>query len=348
MAEGGWIGIAIPEEYGGGGRGITEASIVLEEVAASGAAMNGAAAIHLSIFGMNPVVRHGSDEMKAALPAPRGHRRPARRLRRHRARRGTDTAAITTRAVRDGDSYIVTRPQGLDDQGAGLPRRVLLLIRTTPLEECAQAHRRADPAPARLQRTPRSTSARSRRWDATRSSRARSATTTCPSRSTDRVGEEGAGLPLPARRAEPRAHPGRLGGARHRPGRASVARSRYANERVVFGRPIGKNQGIAFPLAEAHARLQRPSWSSARRPGAIDDGLPVRRAGQHWPSSSPPRPASTPPTGHADPRRLRLRQRVRRRALLARGPAHADRPDHARRLVLNYLAEHVLGLPRSY
>ena len=61
MAKSGWIGVAIPEVYGGSGRGIAEASIVLEEVAASGAAMNGASAIHLSIFGMHPVVRHGSD-----------------------------------------------------------------------------------------------------------------------------------------------------------------------------------------------------------------------------------------------------------------------------------------------
>jgi len=64
MAKGGWIGIAIPAGYGGGGRGITEASIVLEEVAASGACMNGASSIHLSIFGMHPVVRHGSEELK--------------------------------------------------------------------------------------------------------------------------------------------------------------------------------------------------------------------------------------------------------------------------------------------
>ena len=60
MAEGGWVGIAIPEDWGGGGRGITEAAAVLEEVAASGAAMNGASALHLSIFGMNPVVKHGT------------------------------------------------------------------------------------------------------------------------------------------------------------------------------------------------------------------------------------------------------------------------------------------------
>jgi acyl-CoA dehydrogenase len=70
MAKGGWIGIAIPAEYGGGGCGITEASIVLEEVAASGACMNGASSIHLSIFGMHPVVKHGSAELKQRhLPA---------------------------------------------------------------------------------------------------------------------------------------------------------------------------------------------------------------------------------------------------------------------------------------
>ena len=63
MAQGGWIGIAIPEEYGGGGQGITEASIVLEEVAASGAAMNGCSAIHLSMFGMEPVRKYGSEEL---------------------------------------------------------------------------------------------------------------------------------------------------------------------------------------------------------------------------------------------------------------------------------------------
>ena len=64
MAAAGWIGIAIPEAYGGSGRGITEASIVLEEVAASGAAMNGATSLHLSVFGMHPVVNHGGEDLK--------------------------------------------------------------------------------------------------------------------------------------------------------------------------------------------------------------------------------------------------------------------------------------------
>src|SRR3954454_16314867 len=107
MAHGGWIGIAIPEAFGGGGKGITEASIVLEEVAASGAAMNGASAIHLSIFGMNPVVKHGSEQLKARyLPrVASGDLHVAFGVTEPDA--GTDTTALTTRAVRDGDHYIV-------------------------------------------------------------------------------------------------------------------------------------------------------------------------------------------------------------------------------------------------
>ena len=67
FAEAGWLGIAIPEEFGGAGLGITEASILLEEVSASGAAMNGATALHLTIFGLNPVVKHGTAELKQRI-----------------------------------------------------------------------------------------------------------------------------------------------------------------------------------------------------------------------------------------------------------------------------------------
>lgn len=107
MAAGGWIGVAIPEAYGGGGAGISEAAAVMEEVAASGAAMNGASAIHLSVFGMNPVVRHGSEEMRrrylprvadGSLQVAFGVTEPDT---------GLDTTAITTTARRDGDRYLV-------------------------------------------------------------------------------------------------------------------------------------------------------------------------------------------------------------------------------------------------
>jgi acyl-CoA dehydrogenase len=107
LAAGGWIGIAIPEEYGGGGQGITEASIVLEEVAASGAAMNGCSAIHLSIFGMNPVVKHGSEAMRTQY-LPRvvdGDLHVAFGVTEPDA--GTDTTAITTSARKVDGGYLV-------------------------------------------------------------------------------------------------------------------------------------------------------------------------------------------------------------------------------------------------
>ncbi len=134
MAAGGWLGIAIPEAYGGSGRGITEASLVLEEVAASGAAMNGASGLHLSIFGMHPVVRHGTEEMKQTyLPqVANGELHVAFGVTEPDA--GTDTTSITTSAHREGDHYIVRgrkvwTTKALDSQ------RVLLLVRTTPKDK---------------------------------------------------------------------------------------------------------------------------------------------------------------------------------------------------------------------
>jgi acyl-CoA dehydrogenase len=143
MAKGGWIGIAIPAEFGGGGCGITEASIVLEEVAASGACMNGASSIHLSIFGMHPVVRHGSVELKQRY-LPRiatGDLHVAFGVTEPDA--GLDTTAIRTRAVRvkgDGEvggGYRVTGRKVWTSKALE-SERVLLLTRTTPIEECAK------------------------------------------------------------------------------------------------------------------------------------------------------------------------------------------------------------------
>lgn len=107
IADGGWLGMTIPTEYGGHGLGITEATILLEEVAKSGGAMNAASSIHLSIFGMHPVVVHGSEELKArTLPSVAtgevhvcfGVTEPGA---------GLDTSRITTFAKRDGGRYVV-------------------------------------------------------------------------------------------------------------------------------------------------------------------------------------------------------------------------------------------------
>jgi alkylation response protein AidB-like acyl-CoA dehydrogenase len=138
MADGGWVGIAIPEAYGGGGRGINEASLILEEVAASGAAMNGCSAVHLSIFGMHPVVLHGSAEMRGRyLPrVAKGDLHVAFGVTEPDA--GTDTPSIKTRAYREPDGSYRIRGRKVWTSKALEAERVLLLCRTTPLEECAK------------------------------------------------------------------------------------------------------------------------------------------------------------------------------------------------------------------
>ena len=134
FADAGWIGIAIPEQYGGGGAGITEASILLEEVAASGACLNGCSAIHLSVFGMNPVVKHGSEAMKSAyLPrVASGELHVSFGVTEPDA--GTDTTNISTRATKVEGGYRI-RGRKIWNSKAHVAEKCLLLARTTPLED---------------------------------------------------------------------------------------------------------------------------------------------------------------------------------------------------------------------
>ena len=129
LAEGGWVGIAIPEEFGGGGQGIAEAALVLRTIAASGAAMNGCSAVHLTIFGLNPVLMFGNDRLKETfLPrAAAGDLHVAFGV--TEANAGTDTSQIQTRATRDGDNWRI-RGQKIWTTKALESEVVLLLART--------------------------------------------------------------------------------------------------------------------------------------------------------------------------------------------------------------------------
>jgi acyl-CoA dehydrogenase len=137
FAEGGWLGIAIPEEYGGSGLGILEASLLLEEVAASGAAMNGCSAMHLTIFGLNPVVKHGSEALRrAVLPAAaNGSLHVCFGVTEPNA--GTDTSRISTFARRDGDGYVVNGQKVWTTKAAD-SQKMLLLARTTARDQVAR------------------------------------------------------------------------------------------------------------------------------------------------------------------------------------------------------------------
>ncbi len=344
MAAGGWIGIAIPERYGGGGRGVAEAAAVLEEVAASGACMNGASAIHLSIFGMHPVVLHGSDEIRQRF-LPRvadGSLHVAFGVTEPDA--GTDTTKITTRAVRDGDHYVVTGRKVWTTKALQADR-ILLLTRTTPL---AEVNRPTDGMTLFLvDRHAPGVDARAI------PKMGRNAIASCETTYdgvrvpvADRVGEEGRGFRylldgLNAERILIAAEAVGIGRA------ALRAAVRYANERVVFNRPIGQNQGIAFPLAEAHARLRAAQLMIGEAARRIDAGEPCGEeanlakflAAEAGFFAADRAVQTFGGFGYATEYHV---ERYFREARLPRlAPISQE-------LVLAYVAEHVLGLPRGY
>ena len=344
MAAGGWIGIAIPAEYGGGGAGITEASIILEEVAASGACMNGASAIHLSIFGMHPVVRHGNEDLKQRyLPrVASGELHVAFGVTEPDA--GLDTTAIRTRAVQDGDGYRISGRKVWTSKALESDR-VLLLTRTTPVPECERrtdgltlfVANLKDPAVG-IRPIPKV---------------GRNAVASCEVTydglyviAADRVGDEGKGFSylLDGLNAE------RVLIAAEALGVGKVALRRaveYAQRRVVFGRPIGANQGISFPLAEAHARLRAAELAVREAAWRIDNDLPCGEqanlakflAADAAYAAADAAVQTHGGFGYASEYHVERYWREARLMRIAPVPQE---------MVLNYLAEHVLGLPRSY
>ena len=344
MAAGGWIGIAIPERYGGGGRGILEAAAVLEEVAASGAAMNGASALHMSIFGMQPVIRHGSEELKERV-LPRvadGSLHVAFGVTEPDA--GTDTSRITTRAVRDGDHYVVTGRKVWTSKALEADR-ILLLTRTTPREECRRptdgmtlflVDRHAPgvgvvPIPKMGRNAVASCETT---YDAVR----------VPA--TDMVGDEGAGFRylvdgLNAERVLIAAEAIGIGRV------ALRTAVDYARQRVVFGRPIGQNQGIAFPLAEAHARLRAANLMVQEAARLVDAGAPCGEeanlakylAAEAGFFAADRAVQTLGGFGYAS--EYHVERYFREARLMRIAPISQE-------LVMSYVAEHVLGLPRSY
>ena len=344
LAEGGWIGIAIPAEYGGGGAGITEASIILEEVAASGACMNGASAVHLSIFGMHPVVRHGSEQLKRKyLPlVASGQMHVAFGVTEPDA--GSDTTAIRTLAVRDGDGYRVTGRKVWTSKALESDR-VLLLTRTTPAEKCAKRTDGLTLFVASLKEPQVSIRPIPKLG--------RNAVASCEVSydglyvdAADRVGDEGSGFRhlLDGLNAERVLIAAEALGV----GKAALRRAvGYASSRVVFGRPIGANQGISFPLAEAHARLTAAELAVRQAAWRIDHDQPCGEQANVAKFLAADAAFATADAamqthgGFGYATEYHVERYWREARLMRIAPVSQE-------MVLNFLAEHVLGLPRSY
>ena len=327
MAEGGWVGIAIPEEWGGGGRGITEAASVLEEVAASGAAMNGCSALHLSIFGMNPVVKHGTEAMRAEY-LPLGSR-PASCTSRSGSPSPTPapTRPRSPRGRRlDGDHYIV-RGRKVWTTKALYCQKVLLLVRTTPLEECKRRTDGMTLLLADLQRP---------EVDIRPIPKVgRNAVVSCevryddlPVAVTDRVGEEGEGFRY------------LLDGLN--PERILVAAEAVGIGRAAIRGPsrtptsASSSTGRSARTRASRSRWPRPTPGCTRRARGVRGGRSATTPGcravsrRTWPSGWPPTPAiQAADQAMQTHGGFGYAEGIRRRALLARGSAHAHRSDLA-------------------
>ena len=274
IAVGGWLGMTIPEEYGGHGLGMTEATLLLEEVSRSGGAMNAASAIHLSIFGMQPVVLHGSDELKArTLPrVAAGDLHVCFGVTEPEA--GLDTSRITTFARRVRDHYVVNGRKVWISKALE-SKMILLLTRTTALDEVTKKTDGMTLFITDLDRDhidirPIKKMGR----NAVTSNELFIDDLRIPVE--DRVGEEGRGFEylLHGLNAERMLIAAEALGV----GRVTLDKAvDYANTRRVFDRPIGMNQAIQFPLADSLARLDAAELVLRKATWLYDNGKPCGR-----------------------------------------------------------------------
>ncbi|MFJ9176051.1 acyl-CoA dehydrogenase family protein [Streptomyces sp. NPDC102360] len=344
VAGGGWLGLTIPEEYGGHGLGITEATLLLEEVARSGGGMNAASAIHLNIFGMHPVVVHGSDELKRrTLPrVATGDLHVCFGVTEPEA--GLDTTRITTFARREGDHYVVDGRKVWISK-AMESEKILLLTRTTRADDVAKktdgmtlfltdldrAHVDIRPI-AKMGRN--AVTSNELFIDGLRVPVA------------DRVGEEGQGFKYILDGLNPE----RMLIAAEALGIGRVALERavsYGNEREVFGRPIGMNQGLQFPLADSLARLDAAELMLRKATWLYDNGRPCGREANTAKYlcadagfDAADRALQTHGgMGYAE--EYAVARFFREARLMKIAPVSQE-------MILNYLGSHTLGLPRSY
>jgi hypothetical protein len=343
LTEAGYLGALIPIEYGGSGLGIAEASVILEEIQRSGC--NGATC-HAQMYTMGTVLRHGSEKQKAELLP--GLASGALRLQAFGVTEptsGTDTSRIRTNAVREGDNYILNG-QKVWTSRALHSDFMLLLARTTPRDQAARPH---DGMSVFLidMRAARDRGLSIRPIEAMINHHATEIffdNLRVPASSL--IGEEGRGFRyiLDGMNAERILIAAEcIGDARWFIDRATA----YANERVVFDRPIGQNQGIQFPIARAYAATESAALMVNKAALLFDTGEPcgceanmakLLAADASWQAADM---CLQTHGGFGFAAEYDVERKFRETRLYQVAPISTN-------LILAYIAEHVLGLPRSY
>lgn len=344
MAEAGWLGITMPEALGGAGLGVTEATVMMHEVASHGGGMAAASSVHINLFGPHPIVLHGSDAQRERW-IPRliaGQDQVAFGFTEPDA--GLNTTRIKTRARRVDGGYVI-HGQKVWTSTAQVANKIMLLTRTTPFEECAKPtdgltifYTDLDRSRIDVHRIPKMGR------KAVDSNAIFIDGLEVPE--SDRIGEEGRGF----RYILDSLNPERIliGAEAIGIGQDALRRaSAYARERVVFDRPIGQNQGIQHPLAERWMYLESAWLTAMDAARRYDGGEPCgaqanaskflgARAGHDacW-------TAMTTLGGFGYAKEYHLERLFREVAITRIAPI-------TEQLILSYIGEQVLDLPKSY
>lgn len=344
MANGGWLGIAMPEEYGGAGLGVTEAAIMMHTVAKTRGAMSAASAIHMNIFGPHPIFVFGTEEQKqrwipdliqGKLKSCFGVTEP---------NSGLNTAALQTRAERTDTGWVVNGRK-IWTSTAQVASKIMLIARTTPQEDCAKPidglslfFTDLDRNYCDVRRIPKM---------------GRKAVDSnevfidgLPIPKEDLIGEEGKGF----RYLLHSLNPERILVASEAIGIGQQAIDRaaqYARDRVVFNRPIGQNQGIQHPLAECWMELEAAHLMAMEAAKLYDAGQECgaqANAAKYLGAEAGFKACTQAIMTHGGmgyAKEFHV-ERLLREVMIARiAPVSPQ-------MILNYVSERVLGLPRSY
>ncbi|AKH69130.1 acyl-CoA dehydrogenase [Spongiibacter sp. IMCC21906] len=344
MAKSGWLGITMPEELGGAGLGVTEAAIMMHAVAASGGGQSAASAIHINLFGPHAIVVHGTDEQKKRWLEPliAGKEKACFGVTEPDA--GLDTTSIKTFAKKVDGGYIVNGRKMWTSTGQEA-HKIVLLTRTTPKEECKRPTDGMTLFYADLDRT----KIEVRRIKKLGRNAVDSNATYIDDYfipDSDVIGEVGKGFYYLLDSLNPERV--LVGIEAIGIGRAALDKAaQYANERVVFGRPIGQNQGIQHPLAEAWTYLESAYWMCLRAADLYDKKLPcgAEANAAKFLSARAAFDACTKAVlthgGMGYAREYHV-ERLFRESILPRIAPVTEQ------MILSFIGERVLGLPKSY
>ena len=344
VANGGWLGICMPKEYGGSALGVSEASIFMHKISETGGGMAAASSIHINIFGPHPIVVYGTKEQKDKWLPPLilGKEKTCFGVTEPDA--GLDTGRLKTFAKKMNNGYLVNG-QKIWTSTAKIADKILLLARTSPIEECKKNTDGLTLFYTNLDRGKIEVREISKMGRAAVDSN-QIFIDNLEVPEFDRIGEEGKGFKYILDSLNPE----RILIAAEALGIGKNALSRavkYANDRVVFNRPIGKNQSIQHPLAENWIELEAAELLIAKAAYQYDKGENaggLANAAKYFAAEAGFKAATQAVVtlggmGYAKEYHV---ERLLRESLIPKlAPVSAQ-------MILNYISERVLGLPKSY